>query len=141
MYRVIYISSATFDLNSSELEIMLHKFRENNQKKGITGLLLYVEGDFIQVLEGVKEQVVQLFTSIKKDPRNRSVITLFEGAIKQNQFPDWRMGFCKTTYSELGELIDEKEFSKEAFVNYEDHMAMILINSFVKNHRTKVVIH
>jgi uncharacterized protein YbgA (DUF1722 family) len=141
MYRVIYISSAVSSFTSSQLEEMLYKFRAYNNKHNITGILLYVDGDFIQVMEGEKKEIVKLFDNIKRDTRHKGIITLFEGFTKYNQFPDWRMGFSKSTYSELGSLVEENELNKKTVSHYDDHMAMVLINSFVKNHRSKVVIH
>lgn len=141
MYRVIYISSAVISFTINELEEMLFTCRKHNEKNKITGILLYVDGDFIQVIEGGKKEVVKLYDNIKKDPRHKSIITLFEGSIKENQFPDWRMGFSRTTYDELSNLSNKQEFKKEDLTTYDDHMAMVLINSFVKNHRAKVVIH
>jgi hypothetical protein len=141
MHRIIYISSSSVFFHNHELEEMLNEFRTFNTERGITGMLLYVEGDFIQVMEGEKVVLHELYDKIKSDDRHKHVITLFDGHIKTRQFPDWRMGFSKTTYNQLGNLVKEKELNNEKVSHYDDHMAMILINSFVRNHRANVVIH
>ena len=54
MHQLVYVSAATHAFTKSELLELLNKARANNQRLGITGLLLFKDGDFIQLLEGDK---------------------------------------------------------------------------------------
>ena len=93
MYRIIYLSSAIKILSDDEINDLLTISRENNLKYDITGLLLYSEGNFIQILEGSKENVLKIFEKIKHDSRHRNIITVIKGPIVNRTFSDWKMGF------------------------------------------------
>jgi hypothetical protein len=74
MNFIVYISAATYLMDENELKEILEVSRKNNQSSGITGLLLYHEGNFIQVLEGEKTAINALYDKITID--NRHVIYL-----------------------------------------------------------------
>ena len=93
MYYLIYVSSATREMSNEELAEILDTARKENAKASITGMLLYKEGNFMQMLEGEKERVLDLYEKIKKDPRHKDVITVIEREAPKRTFPDWTMGF------------------------------------------------
>ncbi len=93
MFFTIYASSATTPFSHSDLLNLLAKSRENNEKLGITGMLLYKEGNFMQVLEGEEAVVRSLHAKIERDPRHKGMSTLLWGTQEKRQFPDWSMGF------------------------------------------------
>jgi len=94
-YRLIYASSAIRPLDARELEDILAVARRNNAHLGITGMLLYRNGNFIQLLEGPKDTVLELFATIKADPRHSSVTLLDERSVDKPALSDWSMGFCE----------------------------------------------
>ena len=79
MYRIIYLSSAIDSVDETELENLLVKSRENNKLNEISGILLHIDGDFIQVLEGHKEIVTNLYNKIATDKRHKGIITVAKG--------------------------------------------------------------
>ena len=93
LIQLIYVSSATQDFTEAELKELLELSRQKNGRLGISGLLLYKDGNFIQVLEGPEESVLDLYQRIQKDPRHSNLLTLVHQAIDQRQFADWSMGF------------------------------------------------
>lgn len=93
MFQLIYVSSARGLLSKEELLEILSKSRKNNEQLAVTGLLLYRDGNILQLLEGEKEAVERLFTRISDDPRHTGVIVLFRGEVPRREFPDWSMGF------------------------------------------------
>jgi hypothetical protein len=93
MIFLVYVSSAVKPFAESELLELLAKSVENNLNLGLTGMLLYKDGNFMQVLEGEEATVRALYTKIRRDPRHRGLLTLLEGPLKERQFPDWSMGF------------------------------------------------
>ena len=93
MYYLIYVSSATHEMNKEELAEILDTARKKNAHISITGMLLYKDGNFMQMLEGEKESVLKLFEKIKKDPRHKDVTTVIEREAPRRTFPDWTMGF------------------------------------------------
>lgn len=93
MYHIIYLSSATELFSKTELLALLEKSRVNNARLGITGILLYRDGNIIQLLEGEAAAVRSLYQKIARDPRHRGVIILLEGPVAERDFPDWSMAF------------------------------------------------
>ncbi len=93
MYYLIYVSSATLALPTEALLQMLDQARSKNEKLGVTGMLLYKGGNFMQMLEGEKEIVVELFDTIRRDIRHHNVIQIKVGEIESRSFPNWSMGF------------------------------------------------
>jgi hypothetical protein len=93
MHTLIYTSVATHPMPASELHALLAEARLSNAQLGITGMLLYKDGNFMQVLEGEHEVVNQLSRRIARDARHVNVFTLHSGSIDARQFPDWSMGF------------------------------------------------
>jgi hypothetical protein len=104
MFSLIYISAAAAPLSPRELRQLLETCNDNNRNKNITGMLLYKDGNFMQLLEGSESAVSQLHASICKDSRHRGVITLHEGLVAERQFPEWSMGFAN-----LGADLDKPE--------------------------------
>ena len=93
MFFLVYVSSAVRQFSPSELVDLLANCHENNATLGITGMLLYKDGNFMQVLEGDQEVVRPLYAKIGRDPRHRGLLTLLQGPLAERQFPDWSMGF------------------------------------------------
>ena len=93
MYRLIYLSSARSEMSQAGLEELLKVARRNNIAAGVTGMLLYLEGNFIQYLEGDESAVRAIFEKIEVDSRHHGVIVVDECAIDRRLFDDWAMGF------------------------------------------------
>ena len=95
MYMLVYVSSAVDLFTDDELKKLLEKSRKNNSALGITGMLLYKEGNFMQFLEGPKQAVADLVTKIKADPRHRGVLLLLQEEHAHREFEQWAMAFKK----------------------------------------------
>lgn len=57
-------------------------------------MLLFKNGAFMQMLEGEKQTVLDLYDTISVDNRHKGVIKIMTGDIKERNFKDWSMGFC-----------------------------------------------
>jgi hypothetical protein len=127
MYYIVYISTAVKPMNHDDLTSLLRQCHDNNQELGITGILLYQQGTFMQMLEGDKQAVLEMYHRISRDPRHTAVHTVLDGEIGQRNFSGWSMGFVNM--DKTGELpayadfIDEnlvlRSFSDEAQDAYE----------------------
>ncbi len=93
MFHLVYASSALQPFTKPELQALLEQARQKNAKLGLTGMLLYKDGNFMQVLEGEKEVVTTLTTTIERDPRHKGVLILLRGTSEERLFPNWTMGF------------------------------------------------
>lgn len=93
VFRLIYISSPTRDMSSQELKDLLEWCLGYNPPNGITGLLLYRPGMFMQVLEGEESEIRALYTRIKRDTRHRDVTDVSSGNVPMRRFDHWSMAF------------------------------------------------
>jgi hypothetical protein len=93
MFFLVYVSSAVTPFTPSELVDLLAQSHENNRQSNVSGMLLYKDGNFMQVLEGEEEVVRALYHKIGLDPRHRGLLTLLQGSLSARQFPEWSMGY------------------------------------------------
>jgi hypothetical protein len=93
MTELVYFSEANHDLKSEDVSNILKTARDFNSINNITGCLLYHNNEFLQILEGEKETVLDLFTAIKKDIRHSNVILIAEDDKNKRMFSDWNMAF------------------------------------------------
>src|ERR1700761_8898657 len=93
MFSLTYVSSAVKLFTPQELRQLLERCNENNRRRDVTGMLLYKDGSFMQVLEGKEGSVREVHETISRDPRHKGLITLLQGEIPARQFADWSMGF------------------------------------------------
>jgi hypothetical protein len=93
LITVAYVSSATHELTTDELGEILKVSRERNERDGLTGLLLYHDGNFIQVLEGPEGPVRAAVSRIQRDLRHNQFTVLLDQPIGVRAFAGWAMGF------------------------------------------------
>ncbi|MEN8790356.1 MAG: BLUF domain-containing protein [Flavobacteriaceae bacterium] len=93
MFCLIYRSVATLSFGRQEIRQMLDKARDKNKKLGITGCLLFYEGEFIQYLEGNQIKVLELFDEIKKDNRHNNIELISYAQREGREFENWEMAY------------------------------------------------
>lgn len=91
--HLIYTSSAREAFSAEKLIDLLNKARENNQLIDVTGILLYSEGDFFQILEGNNTIIENLYRKIENDNRHSNITKIISESIAQRDFTEWTMGF------------------------------------------------
>ena len=91
MLRMFYISAARRLVTASELSDILAVSRERNRVDGITGVILYQEGSFAQVLEGPEDAVRACFARIEKDRRHSGCALILEEKAEARLFENWDM--------------------------------------------------
>jgi hypothetical protein len=90
--HLIYLSDLV-DRKESVLADILQSAVRHNQHNGVTGMLLYAEGNFLQVIEGEPAAVQETFERIRKDARHRNVTVLLEEPLSERHFSQWSMGY------------------------------------------------
>lgn len=93
LHCMVYVSIAKQEMTDKQLQDLLKKARENNERSAITGMLLYRDGFFIQAIEGEKKVLENLYAIIAKDERHWNLILIHDEPIEKRSFPDWTMGF------------------------------------------------
>lgn len=110
LFHLGYVSTQTRPMSSDELLAMLTHVRAYNHMHGVTGVLLHRAGSFFQVLEGMEEDVRSIFRRISTDTRHERIELLFEEAIAEREFPDWRMGFVELDGVDIEKLDGFSDF-------------------------------
>ena len=80
-------------MSEKELADLLEIIRKNNVKHDITGMLLYRDGNVMQVIEGEQHRLEQLFTNIELDNRHVGIIKMFQKEIPHRDFGEWSMSY------------------------------------------------
>jgi hypothetical protein len=117
--HLVYVSAATRPLGRDEMLALLRTAHQTNEPLGITGILLYVEDTFFQVLEGLAEVVVPLYIKIGGDKRHTRVMKLIQEPIAERAFPDWSMGYAAVTLSDLESIPALSDFFKSKATLFE----------------------
>jgi Sensors of blue-light using FAD len=99
---IVYSSSASDTFTEADLPALLAQSRDNNARLGITGMLLYRDGRFLQLLEGEKDVVRAKLEVIAGDDRHVRIRRLIEDDIGTRQFPDWSMGYGAALPGDVG---------------------------------------
>jgi Sensors of blue-light using FAD len=98
---IVYLSTAVSLFTEQELESLLVTARRSNLENGITGVLLYSDGNFMQCLEGSQASVQSTYDRILASRKHKNVVKLLDRGIAARSFADWQMGFAQPTKSEL----------------------------------------
>lgn len=110
LHRIAYISTASKLFDSAELRNMLKEANERNAKSGVTGMLLYKDGQFMQVLEGPEEAIRATFRRIEQDSRHHGIMVLVKGPVEDRRFPNWSMAFRDLNLPDHQEVTGFSEF-------------------------------
>ena len=129
VYQLVYVSAATEHFGAAELGELLDKARIKNSELGISGVLLFRDNSFFQVLEGHQESVQSLYDRIRQDPRHDQTLVLSERTLSDRNFGAWAMGFVNDQF-EVDQLPGFVDFFRDrTFVNLQgdtDRIARIL---------------
>ena len=99
LIQLIYISYSKGFFDQQQLSELLAVCKKENSKHGITGLLLYKSGVFMQVIEGERAEIEQLYKNIENDDSHTGIILLIKESISNRELPDWSMSIQKVPVS------------------------------------------
>src|SRR4051812_4660173 len=111
LVRLLYASRAV-DTRPGAIESILSQSREHNPASGITGVLCYGGGIFLQAIEGGRTQVSELFGQIQRDGRHKDVVLLQFEEIPERRFGGWSMGQVNLTKLNQSTLLKYSEKPK-----------------------------
>lgn len=117
LVRLLYVSRAVDkDCSKSAIESILEVSRAHNLHNGITGVLCYGGGVFLQAIEGGRDSVNRLYNHIVEDKRHSDVVLLHYEEISERRFGGWTMG--KVNLSKLNTSIVLKYSERPEFDPY-----------------------
>tara|TARA_R100000935_G_scaffold55294_1_gene85095 strand:+ start:546 stop:950 length:405 start_codon:yes stop_codon:yes gene_type:complete len=107
-YAIVYVSTASSDLDKEEIEKNLNFSKLSNNKNDITGLLLFSGGNFFQIIEGEKDRIIKLFDTIMADDRHHDIIQIFGKDIHKEAYDGYASDF----------VLDSADYDQEKFQHY-----------------------
>ncbi|CAL4859053.1 MULTISPECIES: BLUF domain-containing protein [Microbacterium] len=117
VFSVVYSSTATEPMDDDALRELLEQCRASNAERDVTGMLLYRNGRFIQILEGPEQAVRETMGKIERDPRHDRLRVLIDEFIDERHFAEWTMGYEAITTSHG----DAPEGFRDTFDDLEGH--------------------
>lgn len=129
---IVYTSSSVGLFREEDLLAILQQSRKHNGEFGITGVLLYVNGSIIQVLEGRRDVIEYMYQRIAQDRRHTSVTKIINCAVKQRLFANWTMGYQTITARQLAiiEAVLDLENHEELALDSEGNVILKMIDLF-----------
>jgi hypothetical protein len=113
LVRCLYASRATTPVSAAVIDRILDQSRRNNVRHGITGLLCVSDTIFIQVLEGGRDEVCELYNRIILDDRHAHVRLLAFEEIAERRFGSWTMG-----------QVNAAKINPSLLLKYSEHAAL-----------------
>ncbi|MEP6781488.1 MAG: BLUF domain-containing protein [Gemmatimonadaceae bacterium] len=110
LIHLVYASVASQMMTASELEAILSVSRKNNVRDRVTGMLLFTEGSFFQVLEGSEPDVQSAFNRIESDPRHQQPTCIIREPIARRAFGEWTMGFTALAEKHAATIVGHNDF-------------------------------
>lgn len=139
MYYLVYSSTASQPITHQHLAEILQSSHRNNPSLGITGMLLYCRGKFIQVLEGKRDTLHDLYLKIVKNPLHDDAHVLLEGRLQHRNFTSWAMGYKALGEAELLSLSGFESidpFFKSTHIDNTSHPALIFLKLFYNKNQS-----
>lgn len=115
--QLVYVSTRKSNCTTEEIEKILASCKKNNPALDITGVLLYSDNKFLQLVEGEPKELKGLYDKIKEDHRHKNCVMISYSPIQERSFPNWHMGSKKLADDTVNfnTQIDQKE--KRLFEN------------------------
>ena len=119
-------------MSEDDLVFLLKQARARNESQNVTGMLLYAEKRFLQVLEGDQTDVDDIYESILNDGRNTGNVVYVKKEISEREFPNWAMGFRHLKKQDREDLEGFTEFLDSALDlrKYKQSHAVLLLSQF-----------
>jgi hypothetical protein len=95
LVHLLYASRAASPVTAATIDSILHQSLSRNPGIGITGVLCHAGDVFMQVLEGGRTPVNELYNAIVRDPRHRQVMLLHYEELPERRFGSWTMGHVR----------------------------------------------
>jgi len=141
LIHLIYSSAEAYKFSEDDLIYLLAKARQYNRIIDVTGILLYTEGSFFQILEGEEVVIDALFAKISQDKRHTKTVIIMREPILKRSFGEWTMGYANVTSQEVGQLTGINDFFTYAscFGELDQGRAKKILSAFKEGlWRTKV---
>ena len=129
MYYILYNSYAVSPFNDESLKELLMQAQKKNERLGITGMLFYFSGQFLQLIEGDENAVKQLGKEIAEDNRHKYFAILKEGHVENRFYKEWSMGFKSVAPENFEDVKNFRELNKVNNQNLSSFLSLLNVLS------------
>lgn len=105
MHHIIYMSTASWPMTDAELKELLRQAQQGNERLGITGALVYGDGQFMQIMEGEQAALEDLYARLGQDRRHKGLFKLADRPITERRFSEWSMAFQVVSPTDFEQLV------------------------------------
>jgi Sensors of blue-light using FAD len=132
LHQLVYVSSSRSNWTEAELDRLVTRVRIHNGTRGITGMLLYIGGSFIQALEGPAAQISDAMDRIQADKRHWHVQRIVDRRIVLRDFADNSMGFrhCRPVELAMAGAFDLSHAGLATFLGAGEGIAVGVLHRF-----------
>ncbi len=130
LVRLLY-ASRTVDSGTESINAILAASRQFNPINGITGILCYGGGIFLQAIEGGRQAVSDLYGHIQKDPRHKDVVLLHYEEITERRFGGWTMGQVDASHVNTNILLKYSERAELNPYNVSGKVSLALLEELI----------
>lgn len=124
LFQLVSVSQADETLSYRDLEAFLDAAIQRNTANGVTGLLVYRDGRFLQILEGAQDDVLEAIGESIKEPQHTRVKVVAERPTGDRLFPFWAMAYqdgdlesspCAPLFERLFQLAGDSKSNEAHF--------------------------
>jgi hypothetical protein len=136
-FHLIYVSTALRRFSPESLEELLAQSRAANRVAGISGLLVYGGGNFMQLLEGPRDAVETTYARILRDRRHVDMTLLFQTETPERWCGDWAMAYAANAgKKDIAGFVNLIETGGQVLTDLaDDHLARRIMNGFIDGNR------
>jgi Sensors of blue-light using FAD len=121
IFQLTYVSTAAIEFGAGDLIKLLIEARDSNHEHHITGILIYENERFLQVLEGDINEVKTLYQNICRDGRHHHIKTIASKTVAKREYPKWAMAFADPGALKSSSFRGfDASLNKEAHTNTDD---------------------
>ncbi len=122
MWHTIAYVSTSSKLSNHQINELMSDSKLKNEEDGITGVLMYSDQNFFQIIEGEKKIIIELYAKIERDPRHYNLIKIFDRQIKKPSFTSFQNSYTivnqEKDYVELQQFLEaEKSYNSKNYKN------------------------
>ncbi len=136
MLRVTYLSRESNAFSARALVDLLEHCKLRNPAQGVTGMLMYAKGTFLQTLEGETSMVETLLGKIERDSRHREFKVIKRESATTRLYENWSMGFERLTEATLQEVPALRAFQLEDFNPEFLSIHPTIVENLLERHRS-----
>ncbi|MGD1877520.1 MAG: BLUF domain-containing protein [Kiloniellaceae bacterium] len=117
VHRLMYTSTSREFMSDEDLAKLLERARCWNEANGITGMLIYVDGHFLQIVEGAEQDIAAVSQRIFADSQHFAIIRLMEGTTPRRVFSDWSMGLRRLGKRDGAEILGAVNLARQSVID------------------------